>query len=94
MASTITVKVASMQSVVTSSKDDASTGNILRWFVADKMSPIPDGLTQAQQNQLVLDAAAVELARYVRQEASKNRLKELKAAQESIESQAASDTAL
>lgn len=93
MSSTITIKVANMTSVVTSSKSDAETGNILKWFIADKVSP-PDGLTTAQLNQYYLDAAVAELARYVRQEASKNRLKELRAAQASIEDQAAADTQL
>lgn len=94
MSSTITLKVAALTSVVTSSKSDVDTGNILKWFVADKVLPPPNGLTTAQLNQYYLDAAATELARYIRQEASKNRLKELRAAQVSVEEQAATDTQL
>lgn len=94
MSSTITVKVATLTSTVTSAKTDSETGQILKWFVADKATPPPEGLTQAQLNQYYLDAATTELARYIRQEASKNRLRELRAQQQSLESQAETETQL
>lgn len=94
MSSTITVKVATLTSTVTSAKTDSETGLILKWFVADKASPPPEGLTQAQTNQYYLDAATAELARYIRQEAQKNRARELRALQASIDDTAASETQL
>ncbi len=94
MSSTITVKVASLTSVVTSSKTDLETGNILKLFVADKASPPPDGLTTAQLNQYYLDACVSELARYIRQEAAKNLSRERASQKQAIDDQVIADTAL
>lgn len=94
MSSTLTLKVATVTSAVTLNNTDVNIANIIRLFVADKMAPIPDGLTQAQQNQLVLDAARDELLRYMRQEAAKNRLRELAAQEQAIRDGAVADTAI
>lgn len=94
MSSTLTLKIATLTSAVTFAKTDAEVAQILRWFVQDRMSPIPDGLTQQQQNQLALDAATAEIVRYVRQEATRVHLRELRAGQASLETQADTDAAL
>lgn len=94
MSSTLSLKVASFSSAVTFGKDDASVATILKWFLADKIDPLLlDGLTQAQTNQFYLDSARDEIVRYVRQEARKNRLKELRDAA-NVDAQADADTAL
>lgn len=94
MSSSLTLKVANVTSAVTFAKTDQEVGQVLRWFVADKVEPPPAGLTQAELNQYYLDAARDELVRYVRREAHKNRLAELRAEQQSIEAQATADTAI
>lgn len=94
MASDLRLRVATFTSTITFAKTDAEVGNILKWFVADKVTPPAAGLTAAELNQYYLDAARDELVRYVRQEARKNRLAELKAAQASIEDAATADTTL
>lgn len=94
MASDLRVRVATFTSAVTFAKTDSEVGQILKWFVADKATPPPAGLTTAELNQYYLDATRDELVRYVRQEARKNRLAELKAAQASIEDTAAAETSL
>lgn len=93
MSSSIVLKVATVTSTVTFAKTDAEVAQVLRWFLADKAEPVPDGLTQAQANQWYLDYATAEIVRYVRREAIKNRLRELKE-QQSVEEQAVSDTAI
>lgn len=92
MASSLTIKVATFTSAITFNKSDSDVGNILRWFVAGKMEPIPDGLTPQQQSQYILDQAAQEIVRYVRTQAAQARLAELQAQIQSIEAQAAQDT--
>lgn len=67
---------------------------ILTWFMRDKISPEPEGLTQAELNQWRLDQAHEEIWRYVMRDAHKNRLRELREAQASIEEQATTDTQL
>lgn len=58
MPSILSLKVATFESNRTFARSDLEVGVILRLFVADKMTPMPNGLTQAQQNQYVLDAAS------------------------------------
>lgn len=94
MASSLTLKVATLTSPVTFASSDASVAQILRWFIQDWASPMPAGLTVAQQNQWSLDQAALRIVEMVRHEALNVHLRELKAAQTSIEDQAALDTAL
>lgn len=67
---------------------------ILAWFMQDKIDPDPEGLTAAQLGQWRLDQVHEEIWRYVRQEAHKNRLRELRAAQANIDEQATNDVAL
>jgi len=92
MASSSVLKIATVTSTKTFAKTDAEMAQIVRWFLADKAGPPPEGLTQAQTNQWYLDQANDELARYIQSEARRNRLKELRAAQQSIEDQATSET--
>lgn len=94
MASSLTLKVASVTSPVTFAKSDAEVAQILRWFLADKAEPPPDGLTQAQLNQWYLDYAAAEIVRYVRREAQRNRPRMLRDSQQGIEAQADAETAI
>jgi len=92
MSSTLTLKVATVTSQVTFNKTDAEVAQVLRWFIADKASPPPDGLTQAQTNQWYLDQATAEIVRYIRQEAMRNRRAVLLQAQADIDAQAGIDT--
>lgn len=94
MSSSLTVKVATFTSAITFAKSDAEVATILGYFIADWASPMPDGLTVPQQNQWRLDQAAARIVAMVRQEATRVRLRELKAAQTSVEDQASQDTAL
>lgn len=94
MSSTLTLKVANVTSAITLNLTDAQVAQVLMWFVADKATPPDSGLTQAQLNQYYLDAARDELKRYIIQEAQKTRLRDLRAQQQSVEAQAAADTAL
>lgn len=97
MSSTLTLNVATFTSAVNlnaTGKTDTEIGQILRWFVIDKASPPPDGLTQAQTNQYYLDQAREEIMRYVVREARKNRLRDLQSQQQSIEAQADKETNL
>lgn len=94
MASSLVLKVAAVTSTITFNKTDAEVAQILRWMMADKAGTPPTGLTTAQLNQWWLDQAAAELVRYARQEAAKNRLRELKTAGGNLEAQAEADTAI
>lgn len=94
MASSININVGNTTSTKQLGKTDQEVGQILRWFVKDKIGPVPAGLTQTQINQFYLDFVRDELVRYIQSEAKKNRLRELKEEQQSIENQAESETSL
>lgn len=94
MAWTLTLTNGSATSSASSNKTVTEIANFNRLVVMDKTSPPPDGLTPAQLNQFYLDAVKDEIVRHLKQEAYKNRLRELKAAQTSIEDQASIDVAL
>lgn len=97
MSSTLTLKVASVTSPADlnkTGKTDAEVANILEYFIADWASPMPDGLTTAQANQWKLDQANARLVDYMRSTARANRLKQLRAQQASIETQADTETQL
>lgn len=93
MATRQILQCAGLTSTKTSPLTDAQSADILRWFTADKRGPDPEGLTQAQLNQWLLDQANEEIWRYIRQEARKNRLRELRDAA-NVDAQADADTAL
>lgn len=85
MASSITIRVATFTSTYTvANLSDAQVADILRWMMADKSGPEPEGLTQAQLNQWRLDQALAEVVRYITQEARRNRLAERKAASDAL----------
>jgi hypothetical protein len=94
MASSLTLKVANFTSTLTLNLSDTQVAQVLMWFVEDKATPPDPGLTQAQLNQYYLDAARDEIKRYIIQEAQKNRLRDLRAQQQSVEAQATADTAI
>lgn len=94
MSSSISLNVGNFSSRKDLKRTDQEVGQILRWFVADKIDPPPDGLTQAQLNQYYLDFARDEIIRYVQREARHNRIKELRAQQQSVEDQANGETEL
>lgn len=94
MASSLTLKIAAVESIATFGKTDAEVAQILRWFIADYAGPEPEGMTQAQRNKWQLDQARDRIVGYVRQEAQRNRLHELRAQQASIEDQATTETAI
>jgi len=94
MASSITLKVATLTSAVTFAKTDQEVASVLRLFIKDWASPMPEGLTTAQQNQWALDQATARIVAMVRQEAQRARLRELREAQASIEDLATADTAI
>lgn len=93
MASSIVLNVANFSSTYTAPVSDMQAGQTLKYFVLDKAAPPPDGLTQAQTNQYYLDAARDEIVRYIKQEAYKNRRRELQAAS-TIDATAQADTSL
>lgn len=94
MASSLTLKVATLTSTVTFAKQDSEVANVLLWFIEDWAGPMPDGLTTQQQNQWKLDQAAARIVDYVRQTAQRNRLRDLLAQQQSAADQATSETAV
>ncbi len=97
MSATLTLKVATVTSPADlnrTGKTDAQVASILEWYISDWASPMPEGLTVAQQNQWKLDQAATRIVDHVVSTARANRLKQLKAAQGSIEDQAAAETGL
>jgi hypothetical protein len=94
MSSSLTLKVGNMTSTVNFSKTDAEVGKILLWFAEDRAEPAPEGLTQAERNQWHLDQATQQLVRHVRQEAMRNRRRQLVAEQASIDAQAEAETSL
>lgn len=97
MASTLTLKVATVTSPVDlnkTGKTDAQIAAILEWYIADWAGPMPEGLTTAQQNQWKLDQATTRILDHVVSTARNNRLKQLRSQQASIESQAETETQL
>lgn len=94
MAWTLTLVNGAATSGASSSKTVTEIANFNRLVVADKATPPPEGLTAAQINQFYLDAVKDEVVRYLKQEAQRNRLKELLAAQTSAQDQATADTSL
>lgn len=93
MTATLTISVANVNSTVTLNNTDANVANVIQWMLEDKVAPPPANLTTAQKNQYWLDAYRDELLRYTRQEARKNRARDLRAAS-TIDSQADTDTTL
>jgi hypothetical protein len=54
MSATLTLKVATVTSPADlnkTGKTDAQVATILEWYISDWASPMPEGLTTAQQNQ-------------------------------------------
>lgn len=94
MAWTLALTNGAANSNASSSKTVTEIANFNRLVVADKASPPPDGLTAAQLNQYWNDAVRDEIVRYLKQEAYKNRLRELLAAQTGAQAQADADTQL
>lgn len=94
MASSLIGRVSTLTSPRNFAKTDAEVGQIIRWYLADKAGPMPEGLTQAQQNQWYLDQYMDELVKHTVREARRNRLKILRDAQQSIEEQADNETSL
>lgn len=86
-------RVGAFVSLRTFARSDAEVANILEWFMVDKIDPMPDGLTQAEQNQWKLDQAHNEVIRYVVREAKRNRANQLRA-QQTVEEQAENETRL
>lgn len=93
MASSLVLKVATVTSTYTSSKTDAETAQILEWFIADVVDPMPEGMTVAQQNQWKLDQATAEIRRYIVRKAAQNRERMLNVERGDVTSQAATETA-
>lgn len=87
-------RVGGLTSTVTFAKTEMQVAEILAWFVADKIGAAPEGMTPAQVNQWRLDFAHAEALAYVVREARRNRLRELQAAQGSLETQADLETQL
>lgn len=94
MAWTLTLTNGAATSSASSNKTVTEIANFNRLVVADKATPPPDGLTAAQLNQYWNDAVRDEVVRYLKQEAYKNRMRELEAQQQAIRDGAASDVAL
>lgn len=94
MTSSNTLKVAAVTSIITFAKSDAEVAQILTWFISDWASPEPQGMTAAQLNQWRLDQANARIVGIVRQKAAQNRADQLRAAQISIDQQAANETAI
>jgi len=93
MATILTLTNGAATSSASSNRTVTEIANFARLVVADKAAPPPAGLTTAQLNQYYVDALKDETVRYWKQEAAKNRLKELRDAA-ALEATAANDTAL
>lgn len=93
MAWTLTLTNGAATSSASSNKTVTEIANFMRLVVADKSAPPPDGLTAAQLNQFYLDAVKDEIVRYLKAEAARNRLKELRASA-ALEDAASNDTQL
>jgi hypothetical protein len=76
MASSLELEVAGQDRTIQLDRPDAEVRQILRWFLQDKFT-IPPGLTNAQENQLLVDTTLAHLVLYVSNEAKRNRLAEL-----------------
>lgn len=86
-------RVGGLTSSKTFGRTEQEVANILNLFIKDKISPRPEGLTDAQENQRRLDFAHDEVVRYIQREARRNRVRELQE-QQSVEEQAESETTL
>ena len=93
MATILTLTNGAATSSANSAKTTTEIANFARLVTLDKAAPPPAGLTAAQLNQYYVDALKDETVRYWKQEAAKNRLKELREAA-ALEATAANDTAL
>lgn len=94
MAKSVLEITPTVTSTITFKKTNAEVGQVLEWFISGWAGPVPDGLTQTQQNQWKLEQAHRKIVDYVIREARRNRLQMLRAADTSIEEQAESDTQL
>lgn len=92
MSSTITIKVANVTSSVTLNNTDAQIANVLSYFIEGWADAMPSGLTQAQQNQWMLDQVVARIVDYVKATARANRYADLVAQQQSIADQATQET--
>lgn len=94
MAWTLTLANGAATSSASSSKSVTEIANFNRLVAMDKASPPPEGLTAAQLNVYYLDAVKDEIVRYLKQEAAKNRLRELAAQVQAVQDGAVADTQL
>lgn len=94
MASSLTGKIGNLTSPITfdGGKTDVQIGNLARLFVADRVSPPPDGLTQAQLGQYYLDATMAEFKRYFMQEVARNLSRERAPQKQAIDDQVIADS--
>lgn len=86
--------VASITSTITYAQTNAQVALTLEYFILGWAEPMPEGLTVAAQNQWKLDQANAKIRDYVRAEARRNRLQQLRDAQANLGEQADSETAL
>lgn len=93
MATILTLTNGAASSSANSSKTVTQIADFARLVTLDKTQPPSAGLTAAQLNQFYLDALRDELIRYAKQEAAKNRLRELRDA-ENLEAQSQAETQL
>lgn len=94
MANGLTLTIGAGSRSKTFGATDAQVINAVEYFIKDWSGPMPDGLTQAQQNAWKADQALQRLTDYLHSTAKANRLAELRAQQASLDAQADSDTAL
>lgn len=94
MPNSIVVNGGTSSSTKTVNRTNAEWAAILGYFIEDWATPMPDGLTVAQQNQWRLDQATARVADFVESTARRNRRRDLAAAQTSIDDAAAADTSL
>lgn len=93
MATILTLTNGAATSSASSNKTATEIANFARLVTLDKIAPPAAGLTTAQLNQFYVDALKDETVRYWKQEAAKNRLRELRDSS-NLEAQAQSETAL
>lgn len=86
------LEIGQVNSEVIFAKSNAEMAQILEWFIAGWVDPMPAGLTLAQQNKWKLEQAHRKMFDYVKREARANRLADLRATSASLEDQADLET--
>lgn len=94
MASSIVITIGTVSETLDLTASDTKVVEILRLYIKEWSSSVPEGMTVAQQNRWAMRQVLNRIRDSIKAEAQRVRMKELRDAQASLEETATSETQL